>query len=206
MRMTSTFAGLVVDIDFGDLRGVNVGAEGLALPGFRIERDGGGIERGAADGRLAGDHPSVIGDIGDVHAALRIALDLYAMIFRFELVRLYAQHGRGDVEHHQLHFFGGKPGGVAGDVSGAARDRAGIHGRGVGVGGNHVHVIGGDAQFLRGDLGQNGERALAGLDGAGQQRGGAVLIHLHDRRTWVSGYGEADGVPHAGHAASATFH
>ena len=111
--------------------------------------------------------------------------------------RLHAQQRRGHIEQHQFYFFGRKPRRIARDVRGAAGNRAGIHGRCVGIGGNHVHVVGGNAQFLRRDLRQNRQRALARLHGARQQRRGAVFIHLHHGRARIGGYREADRIPHA---------
>src|SRR5207237_9503596 len=69
-----------------------------------------------------------------------------------------------------------------------------------------VHVVGADAKFLRHDLREDGQRALPRLDGAGQERSGAVFVDLHHRGARVGRYGETDRVPHAGDAASTSLH
>ena len=124
----------------------------------------------------------------------------------FELAGLDAQHRRGHLEQDVLGLFGGETGGVAGHVGGAAGNRAGVHRRRVGIRRHHVDVVGGDAELLRDDLGQDGQRALPGFNRAGEQRGGAVFVDLDDRRARVRRDGEPDRIPHACDAASPPFH
>ena len=69
-----------------------------------------------------------------------------------------------------------------------------------------MYVVGGNTQFLGGDLPEYRERTLAGFDGAGEHSRRAVFIDLDHRRTGVRRHGEADRIPHAGDAASALFH
>ena len=199
-------AGLVVDVDLGDLRGVDVGRERLALPGLRIHGDGRRVPRGAADRRLAENDLRAMRHLPDRNIALRIALHLDFSVFRLELADLHPQHGRRGFEQNRLGGFGGEPDGVAGDISRAAGDGAGIHRRRVGIGGDDMHVVGGDAERLGRDLAEHRERALPGLDRAGEHRRGAVLVHLYRRRARIGIDGKADRIPHAGDAASAPFH
>ena len=81
----------------------------MPCPVSGIERDGRGIEGSAADGRLAGDHARVVGYVGDVHIALRVALDHDLVVVGFQLMGLHAQHRRRHIEQHQLDLFRGHP-------------------------------------------------------------------------------------------------
>ena len=137
---------------------------------------------------------------------MREALHLDLPVLGLELVGTDAQHRRRDLEQDVLGLFGRELDRVAGHIGRAAGDGARIHGRRIGIRRNHMHVIGGDAEFLRGDLAEDGERALARFHGAGDQGRGAVLIDLHRRRRRVGHHGKPDRVPHAAHAFSALFH
>ena len=199
-------AGFIVDVHFGDLSGIDVGAKWLALAGFRVQRQGFGIKRGATYRRLSRDHPRVVGHITDVHIALWEAFDENFVVLCFELRRLDAEQWSGYFEKSQFGLFGCHSRGIAGHISRAAGNGAGVHRRGVGVGGNDVHVIGCDSQLLCGDLRQNRQRALACFHRAGEQSGRAVLVDLHHGRARVRCHSKSDRIPHAGHTASAPFH
>src|SRR4030095_322606 len=66
--------------------------------------------------------------------------------------------------------------------------------------------LGGDAELLRDDLGEDRQRPLPGFNSAREERGRAVLVDLHNRGARVGRNGEPDRVPHARHAASAPLH
>ena len=110
------------------------------------------------------------------------------------------------LEQDVARLFGGADDGVTRDVGGAAGDGAGVHGSDVGVAGDHVDIVGGQAQGFRRDLREHRQGPLTGFHGTGEQRRRTVRIDLHRCRTGVGGHREADGIPHAGHAASALLH
>jgi hypothetical protein len=79
-------AGLVVDLYLGDLGGVNIGAERLALSGLGIHGDGWWVVRRTADGGAAEYELAVVGDIADRQALLRKAEYLDLAVARLQLV------------------------------------------------------------------------------------------------------------------------
>ena len=100
------FAGLVVDVDFGDLRGIDIRGERFAVSGFRVQGDGRRIERAAANRRRARDPAGVFRHIADVQMALRETLDADFVVLCFELTGLHTQERRRHVEEDLLGLIG----------------------------------------------------------------------------------------------------
>ena len=75
--------------------------------------------------------------------------------------------------------------GVADDIGHAAGYGSEVERRQLGIGRHHGYFVELDAQFLGGDLRQDGGGTLADIGGADRQIGGTVLVDLQKSRSRV---------------------